>query len=44
MHFEGMMDSEYFYASEFCFVKHDDDDDDDDDELILWYGRPRKDV
>ena len=44
MHFQGMMDSEYFYASEFCFMKHDDDDDDDDDdnddndELILWYG------
>ena len=43
MHFEGMMDSEYFYASDFCFMKHDDDDD-DDDELILWYGWPRKDV
>ena len=42
MHFEGMMDTEYFYASDFCFMKYDDDD--DDDELILWYGWPRKDV
>ena len=40
MHVEGMMDSEYFYANDFCFKKHDDDDDDDDDddELTLWYG------
>ena len=39
MHFEGMMDTEYFYVSDFRFMKHDDDDDDDDDdELILWYG------
>ena len=34
------MDTEYFYANDFCFMKYDDndDDDDDDDELILWYG------
>ena len=34
-----MMDTEYFNASDFCFMKYDDDDDDDDDddELILWY-------
>ena len=38
MHVEGMMDSEYFYANDFCFKKHDDDDDDDDDELTLWNG------
>ena len=44
MHVEGMMDSEYFYANDFCFKKHDDDDDDDDDELTLWNGWPRKDV
>ena len=31
------MDTEYFNASDFCFMKYDDDDDDDDDELILWY-------
>ena len=40
MHFKSMMDTEYFYANDFCFMKYDDDDDDDDedDELILWYG------
>ena len=34
-----MMDTEYFNASDFCFMKYDDDDDDDDDddELIVWY-------
>ena len=39
-----MMDTEYFYANDFCFMKYDDDDDDDGDddddedgELILWY-------
>ena len=45
MHFESMMDTEYFYANDFCFMKYDDnDDDDDDDELILWYGWPMKGV
>ena len=40
MHFKSMMDTEYFYANDFCFMKYDDDDDDDDEdgELILWYG------
>ena len=46
MHFKSMMDTEYFYANDFCFLKFDDDDDDDDGdddddedgELILWYG------
>ena len=45
MHFKSMMDTEYFYANDFCFMKYDDDDDDDGDdddddedgELILWY-------
>ena len=52
MHFKSMMDTEYFYANDFCFLKYDDDDDDDDGdddddedgELILWYGWPMKGV
>ena len=48
MHFKSMMDTEYFYANDFCFMKYDDDDDDDDDdeddELILRYGWPAKGV
>ena len=45
MHFKSMMDTEYFYANDFCFMKYDDDDDDDeDDELILWYGSLTKGV
>ena len=41
MHFESMMDSEYFYASDFCFMKHDDDDD-DDDEFVVWLTEERR--
>ena len=36
MHFESMMDTEYFDANDFCLMKYDDDD--EDDELVLWYG------
>ena len=47
MHFESMMDTEYFDANDFCFMKYDDDDnddDDEDDELVLWYGWPTRGV
>ena len=38
MHFKSMMDTESFYANDFCFMKYDDDDNDEDGELILWCG------
>ena len=44
MHFESMMDTEYFDASDCCLMKYDDDGDDQDDELVLWYGWPTRGV
>ena len=41
MHFKSMMDTKYFYANDFCFMKYDDDE---DGKLMLWYGWPTRGV